>query len=78
MTSFEKSVKEDLKLMVSELVRRIGETYSDLNDDTYRLIDIVNIKGSNYCIVELIVGGGGDKYQLKPVKYVYGKLNCRE
>ncbi len=75
MTSFEKTVKDELKLMVSKLVRRIGETYSDLNDDTYRLIDIVNIKGSNYCIVELIVGRGGDKYQLKPVRYVYGNLN---
>jgi hypothetical protein len=75
MTVLEKSVKDELKMMVSKLVRRIGETYSDLNDDTYRLIDIVNIKGSNYCIVELIVGRGGDKYQLKPVRYVYGQLN---
>jgi predicted secreted protein len=75
MTVLEKSVKEDVKMMVSNLVRRIGETYSDLNDDTYKLIDIVNIKGSNYCIVELIVGRGGDKYQLKPVRYVYGNLN---
>jgi hypothetical protein len=75
MTTLEKSVKDDLKLMVSNLVRRIGETYSDLNDDTYRLIDVINIKGSNYCIVELIVGRGGDKYQLKPIRYVYGQLN---
>jgi hypothetical protein len=75
MTALEKTVKDESKLMVSNLVRRIGETYSDLNDHTYRLIDIVNIKGSNYCIVELIVGRGGDKYQLKPVRYVYGQLN---
>jgi len=75
MTTLEKSVKDESKLTVSNLVRRIGETYSDLNDDTYRLIDIVNIKGSNYCIVELIVGRGGDKYQLKPIRYVYGQLN---
>jgi hypothetical protein len=75
MTVLEKSVKEEVNMMVSKLVRRIGETYSDLNDDTYRIIDIVNIKGSNYCIVELIVGRGGDKYQLKPVRYVYGNLN---
>ena len=64
--------------MVSKLVRRIGETYSDLNDDTYRLIDIVNIKGSTYCIVELVVGRGGDKFQLKPVRYVYGELNGQD
>jgi hypothetical protein len=76
MTVLEKSVKEEVNMMVSKLVRRIGETYSDLNDDTYRIIDIVNIKGSNYCIVELIVGRGGDKYQLKPVRYVYGQLNA--
>ena len=76
MTVLEKSVKEDVKMMVSNLVRKIGESYMDVDDNRYRLIDIVNIKGSNYCIVEFMKGDGvGDKYQVKPVRYVYGNLN---
>ena len=77
MTSFEKTVKEELNVVVSNLVRRLGESYSDLNGDTYRLIDITNIQGSNYCIVQ-IIRGVGDKYQLKPVRYVYNKLNGQD
>jgi hypothetical protein len=75
MTTLEKTVKTETLMMVSKLVRSIGQKFTDIESTPYEIVDIIKLKGANYCVVENLIKSGSDRFEVLPVRYVYGRLD---
>jgi hypothetical protein len=75
MTTLEKTVKAETLMMVSKLVRSIGQKFTDIESNPYEIIDVIKLKGMNYCVVENLNKSGSDRFEVLPVRYVFGRLD---
>jgi hypothetical protein len=74
MTTLEKTVKTENLMMVSKLVRSIGQKFTDIESNPYEIVDVIKLKGMNYCVVENLNKSGSDRFEVLPVRYVYDRL----
>lgn len=75
MTTLEKTVKTETLMMVSKLVRSIGQKFTDIESNPYEIVDVIKLKGMNYCVVENLSKSGSDRFEVLPIRYVYGRLD---
>jgi hypothetical protein len=74
MTALKKTVKTEILIMVSKLVRSIGQKFTDIESNPYEIVDVIKLKGMNYCVVENLNKSGSDRFEVLPVRYVYDRL----
>ena len=75
MTTLEKTVKTETLMMVSKLVRSIGQKFTDIESNPYEIVDVITLKGMNYCVVENLNKSGSDRFEVLSIRYVFGRLD---
>jgi len=75
MTTLEKTVKTETLMMVSKLVRSIGQKFTDIESNPYEIVDVIKLKGMNYCVVENLNKSGSDRFEVLSIRYVFGRLD---